>query len=257
MEIVQYASCLHELCKHMGIPMVLKASFHKPNRIGGNSYPGIGIERGLRILETVKKNVEIPIMTDVYETSQINEVGDVVDVIRVPSFLCRQTDLIATAASVGRIVLLQRGEFASPAFMGQVVERTKMLGNDMIMVCERGIAFGMSDVAFDPRQIVNLREACGEHIPVIADVTHCCQISHARGSMQHESNVNKNMVSVVGRAVAATGVDGIFVECCPGRAGGPIDGSLQLQMEDLRSILEDVMTISRAVNHSTQKYKDK
>mmetsp|Transcript_7939 Transcript_7939/g.10371 ORF Transcript_7939/g.10371 Transcript_7939/m.10371 type:complete len:285 (-) Transcript_7939:558-1412(-) len=241
--LVSLGRKLLKVTSKLGLPLVFKASFDKANRTSLDGFRGPGLEIGLQRLQEVKSVLGVPILTDVHETYQVELVSEVADVIQIPSFLCRQTDLIVAAANSGRIVHLKKGQFASVEVMERAVEKVRTSGNDKVMVCERGSSWGVEDLVFDPRQIVFMRRF---KVPVVMDCTHVCQRPagfHNPGS----SSGYGNMVPILARAAVAIGIDGVFIECHDDPAKAPVDGNLQMTIPDLEILLSELVAISKAV----------
>mmetsp|Transcript_7477 Transcript_7477/g.9494 ORF Transcript_7477/g.9494 Transcript_7477/m.9494 type:complete len:282 (-) Transcript_7477:192-1037(-) len=233
----------------LGLPVVFKASFDKANRTSLNSFRGPGMKVGLECLRSIKDELEVPILTDVHEISQVNSVLEVADVIQIPSFLCRQTDLLVAAAQSGKIVNIKKGQFASPQIMEKAVEKVQRSGNDKVMVCERGSSWGMQDLVFDPRQLVWMRKC---KVPVIMDCTHVCQ-QPASFATPNMSTGFGDMVPVMARAAVAIGIDGLFIECHEDPSSAPVDGSIQLPLPLLQPLLEELLEIAKVVKYYDHK----
>ncbi len=240
--VLEVAREVQRACAALGLAAVFKCSWDKANRTRGDAYRGPGLERGLRVLERVKRETGLPVLTDVHETGHVSAVAAVADMLQVPSFLCRQTDLIAAAARTGLPVNLKRGQFASAQVMAEAVLKARAAGAQHVLVCERGIMQGPDALVFDPRELLLLRRACAPGTPVVVDVTHCCQTppSAALG----RSGGSRDMLPLVARAAAAAGVDGVFVECHPDPDRAPVDSQVQLRLADLEPLLRDVVAIA-------------
>jgi len=251
MEVARHA---RDVCKSLGVPMIFKGSWDKANRTSPYGYRGAGLDRGLEILELVKRELNVPVLTDVHETIQVSRVAQVVDVVQIPSFLCRQTDLLVAAAQSGRIVNIKRGQFASAAVMGAAVQKVNELGgSNTVMVSERGQCFG-EDLMFDPRQVERLRQECHDSF-VVVDATHAAQLPPRQG--QTCSSGNRDMVPLIARCAAAAGADGLFLELHPQPNEAPVDSAVQLSLHDLEPLLNQVLAISSclqtSVPHSVQR----
>jgi 2-dehydro-3-deoxyphosphooctonate aldolase (KDO 8-P synthase) len=240
--VLEIAREVKRVCAALGLTAVFKCSWDKANRTRGDAYRGLGMERGLRVLERVKRETGLPVLTDVHETGHVAAVAAVADMLQVPSFLCRQTDLIAAAARTGLPLNLKRGQFASAQVMAEAVLKARAAGAQHVLVCERGVVQGPDALVFDPRQLLLLRRACGPGTPVVVDVTHCCQTppSAALG----RSGGSRDMLPLVARAAAAAGVDGVFLECHPDPDRAPVDSQVQLRLADLEPLLRDVLAIA-------------
>jgi 2-dehydro-3-deoxyphosphooctonate aldolase (KDO 8-P synthase) len=200
---------LKEITGRLGINFIFKSSFDKANRTSGKSFRGLGMEEGLRILGEVKKQIGVPVLTDVHEYTPFDEVADVVDVLQTPAFLCRQTDFIQKVARAGRPVNIKKGQFLSPWDMRNVVDKARAAGNNDIMVCERGASFGYNNLVSDMRSLSVMRET---NCPVVFDATHSVQLPGGQGT---KSGGQREFVPVLARAAVAVGVAGVFMETHP------------------------------------------
>jgi 2-dehydro-3-deoxyphosphooctonate aldolase (KDO 8-P synthase) len=203
------AGTLKEITGRLGIHFIFKSSFDKANRTSGKSFRGLGMEEGLRILGEVKKQVGVPVLTDVHEYTPFDEVAEVVDVLQTPAFLCRQTDFIQKVAAVGKPVNIKKGQFLSPWDMKNVVEKARAAGNDQILVCERGASFGYNNLVSDMRSLSVMRDT---GCPVVFDATHSVQLPGGQGT---KSGGQREFVPVLARAAVAVGVAGVFMETHP------------------------------------------
>lgn len=221
--------------------VVFKASWDKANRTSLRSFRGPGLLRGLELLQEAADASGLPVLTDVHETAHVDIVAEAVDILQVPSFLCRQTDLLLAVANSGKGVHLKRGQMVGPTVMGHAVEKCRSVGCDEVAVCERGIMLGLDQLVFDPRQVVLLRRAC--EVPVLVDVTHACQ-SPPSGSAGKSSG-DSSLVAVTARTAIAAGADGIFIEMHPGVA--PCDTNVQIKPKELLPLLRSLVAIEDAV----------
>ncbi len=214
------AGQLKEICAELGIPFIYKSSYDKANRSSGNSYRGLGRETGLEILAEVKKQIGVPVLTDIHSIDEIAEVAAVVDVLQTPAFLCRQTDFIHAAASAGKPVNIKKGQFLAPWDMKNVVDKAKAAngGLDNIMVCERGVSFGYNNLVSDMRALMAMRNT---DCPVVFDATHSVQLPGGQGNV---SGGQREFVPVLARAAVAAGVAGVFAETHPDPACALSDG---------------------------------
>jgi len=223
---------------------VFKSSYDKANRSSVASYRGPGIEAGLRILAAVKRQVGVPVLTDVHEDTPLAEVAAVVDVLQTPAFLCRQTNFIRKAASQGKPVNIKKGQFLSPWEMGNVVEKAKSTGNQQIMVCERGFSFGYNNLVVDMRGLAAMRDT---GYPIVFDATHSVQLPGGQGD---RSGGERQYVQALARAAVAVGVDALFMEIHedPDRTlddGRPLsDGPNMLRLDDLPRLLDEIRAIA-------------
>lgn len=241
METAQY---LKEVCASLSIPLIYKSSFDKANRSSGESYRGPGLEEGLRILEKVKTELEVPVLTDVHEDTPLDAVSEVVSVLQTPAFLCRQTNYIQAVAATGLPVNIKKGQFLAPWDMQHVVNKAKATGNDQIMVCERGVSFGYNNQVSDMRALPVLRQT---GCPVVFDATHSVQLPGGQGA---SSGGQREMVPVLARAAMAVGIQGIFMETHPDPDKALSDGPNSWPMHEMKPLLEILKKIDAIVkNH--------
>ena len=232
---------LKEITERLGINFIYKSSFDKANRSSGDSYRGPGIEEGLRILQKVKDEVGVPILTDVHENTPIDEVADVVDVLQTPAFLCRQTDFILRVANSGKAVNIKKGQFLAPWDMKHVVDKARSTGNQQIMVCERGASFGYNNLVSDMRSLAVMRET---ECPVVFDATHSVQLPGGQGA---SSGGQREHVPVLARAAVAAGVSGVFMETHPNPAEALSDGPNAWPLDKMESLLGTMLELDRIV----------
>ncbi|TNF92538.1 MAG: 3-deoxy-8-phosphooctulonate synthase [Gammaproteobacteria bacterium] len=232
---------LKEICESLDIPFIYKSSFDKANRSSLDSFRGLGIDKGLEILEKVKQQIGVPVLTDVHEDTPLSEVAAVVDVMQTPAFLCRQTNFIQNVAKQGLPVNIKKGQFLAPWDMNNVVTKAKATGNDQIMVCERGASFGYNNLVSDMRSLAVMRST---GCPVVFDATHSVQLPGGQGT---SSGGQREHVPVLARAAIAAGVSGIFMETHPqpekALSDGPNAWPLPLMKELLRTLKEIDSTI--------------
>jgi len=238
---IDTAGTLKEICAGLGIPFIYKSSFDKANRSSAGSFRGPGMEEGLRILAEVKRQLELPILTDVHEDTPMNEVAEVADVLQTPAFLCRQTNFILRAASAGRPVNIKKGQFLSPWEMQNVVDKAKSTGNEDIMICERGFSFGYNNLVSDMRGLAVMR---GTGCPVVFDATHSVQLPGAQGSA---SGGQREFIPVLARAATAAGVAGLFMETHPDPANALSDGPNAWPLDQMKALLETLVAIDDTV----------
>ncbi len=242
---VDVAGRLREVCAELEIPFVFKSSYDKANRSSGASYRGPGIEEGLRILGEVRRQVGVPVLTDVHTESEIAMVAPVVDVLQTPAFLCRQTDFIQAVARAGRPVNIKKGQFLAPEDMQQVVAKARgASGADNIMVCERGVSFGYHNLVSDMRSLAIMR-ATG--CPVVFDATHSVQLPGARGA---SSGGQREFVPVLARAAVAAGVAGVFMETHPNPAQALSDGPNAWPLDRMRELLTTLRELDATVKRA-------
>ncbi|WP_445372651.1 3-deoxy-8-phosphooctulonate synthase [Methylomonas sp. HW2-6] len=235
------AGKLKEITGELGIPFIYKSSFDKANRSSISSFRGLGLETGLQILEKVKQQLNVPVLTDVHEDTPLAEVAAVVDVMQTPAFLCRQTNFIQSVAAQGIPVNIKKGQFMAPWDMGNVVAKAKATGNDKIMVCERGVSFGYNNLVSDMRSLAVMRDT---DCPVVFDATHSVQLPGGQGSC---SGGQREHVPVLARAAVAVGVAGLFMETHPKPEEALSDGPNSWPLHRMKELLETLMTIDRAV----------
>jgi 2-dehydro-3-deoxyphosphooctonate aldolase (KDO 8-P synthase) len=239
--IMDTASTLKEMTERLGIPFIFKSSFDKANRTSTDSYRGPGIEKGLRILERVKTELGLPVVTDVHEDSPLDEVAAVVDVLQTPAFLCRQTNFIQSVARQGRPVNIKKGQFLAPSDMSNVVQKAHAAGNQQVMVCERGVSFGYNTLVSDMRGLASMR-ATGA--PIVFDATHSVQ---QPGGLGGRSGGQREFVPVLARAAVAAGVSGVFIETHPDPDQGLSDGPNMWPLADLEPLLAGLQSIDHLV----------
>jgi 2-dehydro-3-deoxyphosphooctonate aldolase (KDO 8-P synthase) len=235
------AEYLRDLTAKLEIPFIYKSSFDKANRSSVNSFRGPGIEEGLRVLEKVKHDIGVPVLTDVHEDTPLDEVADVVDVLQTPAFLCRQTNFILNVAKTGKPVNIKKGQFLSPWEMRNVAEKAQSTGNDQIMVCERGASFGYNNLVSDMRSLAIMR-ATG--CPVVYDATHSVQLPGQQGA---SSGGQREFVPVLVRAAIAAGVAGVFMETHPEPDKALSDGPNAWPMGDLEGLLTTLKQLDDVV----------
>jgi 2-dehydro-3-deoxyphosphooctonate aldolase (KDO 8-P synthase) len=244
---VEVAGKLKEICKPLGIPLIFKSSFDKANRSSGKSFRGLGMEQGLHILSEVKRQIGVPVLTDVHEEDEVKPAAAVVDVLQTPAFLCRQTDFIRAAASAGRPVNIKKGQFLSPQEMKNVVDKAKEAalaaghGGDSILVCERGFSFGYGNLVSDMRSLSIMRET---GCPVVFDATHSVQLPGGQGTA---SGGERRFIPVLARAAVASGIAGLFMETHPNPEKALSDGPNAWPLAMMRGLLETLVEIDRLV----------
>ena len=238
---VDTAGQLRDVARRLGVPFVYKSSFDKANRSSFASPRGPGMDEGLRILEKVKREIGVPVLTDVHEDTPLAEVAAVVDVLQTPAFLCRQTNFILGVASQGKPVNIKKGQFLSPWEMRNVVEKARSTGNDAILVCERGFSFGYNNLVADMRSLAVMRET---GCPVVFDATHSVQLPGGQG---HASGGQREFVPVLARAAIAAGVAGVFMETHPDPSKALSDGPNAWPLGRMRALLTVMKEIDAAV----------
>ncbi len=238
---IDTAGRLQEITTELGIPFIFKSSYDKANRSSRESYRGPGIEEGLRVLAEVRRQLGVPLLTDVHEDSPLGEVAEVVDVLQTPAFLCRQTNFIVNVAALGLPVNIKKGQFLSPWEMGNVIDKARSTGNDQIMACERGFTFGYNNLVSDMRALAVMR---GTGCPVVFDATHSVQLPGGKGSA---SGGQREFVPVLARAAVAAGVAGVFMESHPRPEEALSDGPNAWPLEHMRELLETLKALDEAV----------
>jgi len=239
---IDVAGRLKEICVRLKVPFIFKSSYDKANRSSAKSYRGLGMKEGLRILAEVKRQIGVPVLTDVHEADEIAEVAAVVDVLQTPAFLCRQTDFIRAVASAGKPVNIKKGQFLAPEDMANVVAKAREAsGTDNILVCERGASFGYHNLVSDMRALAIMR-ATG--CPVVFDATHSVQLPGAQGT---SSGGEREFVPVLARAAVAAGVAGVFMETHPDPAKALSDGPNAWPLDRMQALLETLVELDTTV----------
>jgi len=235
------AAQMKEITDALGIPYIYKSSFDKANRSSIDSHRGPGMEEGLRILQKVKDELGLPVLTDVHEDTPLDEVAEVVDVLQTPAFLCRQTNFIVKVAETGKPVNIKKGQFLAPWDMKHVVTKARSTGNQQIMVCERGASFGYNNLVSDMRSLAVMRES---DCPVVFDATHSVQLPGGQGS---SSGGQREHVPVLARAATAVGIAGLFMETHPDPECALSDGPNSWPLGKMKQLLETLVAIDRTV----------
>jgi len=238
------ATQLLEITSKLGIPFVYKSSFDKANRSSIDSFRGLGMAEGLRILQKVKDELGVAVITDVHEDTPMDEVADVVDVLQTPAFLCRQTNFILKVAATGKPVNIKKGQFMAPWDMKNVVDKARTTGNQQLMVCERGVSFGYNNLVSDMRGLAVMRET---NCPVVFDATHSVQLPGGQGAC---SGGQREHVPVLARAAVAAGVSGLFMETHPDPAKALSDGPNAWPLGQLEGLLQRLQAIDNLVKSS-------
>ncbi|WP_018176738.1 MULTISPECIES: 3-deoxy-8-phosphooctulonate synthase [unclassified Thioalkalivibrio] len=237
---LETAGALKTMADDLGIPFIYKSSFDKANRSSTKSFRGLGMEEGLRILDKVKSEIGVPILTDVHEDTALDEVASVVDVLQTPAFLCRQTNFIQNVARQGRPVNIKKGQFLAPWDMGNVVDKAREAGNDQIMVCERGVSFGYNTLISDMRGLAQMRQT---GCPVVFDATHSVQQPGGQGAC---SGGQREFVPVLARAAVAAGVSGLFMETHPDPEKALSDGPNAWPLPKMAALLQTLKALDAA-----------
>ena len=244
------AGQLKDICMALGIPLIYKGSFDKANRSSGSTQRGLGLDAGLKILDEVRRQLNIPVLTDVHDESQVKTVASVVDVLQTPAFLCRQTDFIRAGAQSGKPVNIKKGQFLAPWDMKNVVDKARAaareagLNEDNFLACERGVSFGYNNLVADMTSLAEMRHTGA---PVVFDVTHSVQKPGGQGT---SSGGAREMVPVLARAGVAAGVAGLFMETHPNPAQAWSDGPNAVPLKHMRALLESLVAIDKVVKQS-------
>ncbi|WP_261526006.1 3-deoxy-8-phosphooctulonate synthase [Burkholderia multivorans] len=244
---IDTAGRLKEICAKLNIPFIYKSSYDKANRSSGKSFRGLGMDEGLRILSEVKRQLGLPVLTDVHSIDEIEQVASVVDVLQTPAFLCRQTDFIHACARSGKPVNIKKGQFLAPHDMKNVIDKARDaareagLSEDRFMACERGVSFGYNNLVSDMRSLAIMRET---NAPVVFDATHSVQLPGGQGT---SSGGQREFVPVLARAAVATGVAGLFMETHPNPAEAKSDGPNAVPLNRMSALLETLVTLDQAV----------
>ena len=244
---IDVAGRLKEITTDLGIPFIFKSSYDKANRSSGTTFRGPGMERGLEILATVKRELAVPVLTDVHSQAEIAAVAAVVDVLQTPAFLCRQTDFIHAVATCGKPVNIKKGQFLAPHDMVNVIDKARAaargagLSEDRFMACERGVSFGYNNLVSDMRSLAILRETGA---PVVFDATHSVQLPGGQGT---SSGGQREVVPVLARAAVAVGVAGLFMETHPDPANALSDGPNAVPLRHMRALLEQLLALDRVI----------
>jgi len=235
--VMETAGILKEITHKLNIPFVFKASFDKANRSSIYSERGPGLNRGIKILDKVKTQLNIPITTDIHEPSQAEIIAGVVDIIQIPAFLCRQTDLLVAAANTQKIVNVKKGQFLAPWDMKNVVEKIRESGNEQILLTERGTTFGYNNLVVDMRSLIQMREY---NVPIVFDGTHSVQIPGGHGT---STSGKSEFVPYLSRAAAAIGIDALFLEVHPNPDEALSDGPNMIKLSELEEVLKPIIEI--------------
>jgi 2-dehydro-3-deoxyphosphooctonate aldolase (KDO 8-P synthase) len=241
---LKMAECISGVAKALKVPYIFKASYDKANRTSLKSFRGPGIGEGLRILQKVKETVGVPVLTDVHEAVDVQRVAEVVDVLQIPAFLCRQTDLLVAAAKTERVINIKKGQFVSPWDMKHAVMKVRESGNDHVFLTERGVSFGYNNLVVDMRSLAIMREFA----PVVFDATHSVQLPSAGTNGEAVSGGQPQFIPVLSRAAVAAKVDGIFLEVHDNPAKAKSDGANALELTKLRGLLNELLVVHRAVS---------
>ena len=239
--LLRIGEAIKVVCEACRVPLILKSSYDKANRSSGCSFRGPGLEEGLRILERVKVKLGVPVISDVHDVNQVSAAAEVLDILQIPAFLCRQTDLLLAAARSGKPVNVKKGQFLSPWDAGNIVEKLRSAGSEAIVLTERGSCFGYNNLVVDIRSLPVMRSF---GYPVLFDVTHSLQLPGGAGDA---SGGQSQFIPYIARAAVAAGVDGLFMEVHPDPANAPSDGPSMLRLDALPGLLNQLQEVQRAV----------
>ena len=242
--VMEVAAKMKEITDKLGIKYVFKASFDKANRTSINSFRGPGLEKGLEILSRVKSKYNLPIATDIHEPWQCKEASKVIDILQIPAFLCRQTDLLIAAAETGKAVNIKKGQFLAPWDMKNVIKKFEEVGNPNIMLCERGTTFGYNNLVVDMRALLEMRKL---GYPIVFDATHSVQIPGGQGET---TGGNREYVYPLMRSAAAIGIDGIFAEVHPDPDNAMSDGPNMLRLDKIEEVLKSVKKFEEKIKNN-------
>ena len=235
------AETLKNSCQKLGIPLIFKGSYRKANRSRLDSFTGIGDEKALRVLQKVKKELEIPVVTDIHSAEEAPMAAEYVDILQIPAFLCRQTDLLVAAAKTGKTVNIKKGQFLSGEAMGFAVEKVRQSGNNKVMLTERGSMFGYQDLVVDYRNIATMQKF---GVPVVLDVTHSLQQPNQSSGV---TGGRPEMISLIAKAGIAAGTDGLFMEVHPSPQNAKSDGANMLRLDLVEGFLQQLVRIKEAL----------
>jgi 2-dehydro-3-deoxyphosphooctonate aldolase (KDO 8-P synthase) len=242
--MLDVATRLRDMAAKAGVPFIFKSSYDKANRTSIRSYRGPGLREGLGILQKIKDVVGVPVLSDVHAVNEVEPAAEVLDVIQIPAFLCRQTDLVVAAANTGKPVNIKKGQFLAPWDAKNIVEKVRSVGNDQVLLTERGASFGYNNLVADMRSLVVMRSF---DVPVVFDATHSVQLPGGAGTA---SSGQREFVPHLARAAVATGCDALFMEIHPDPDHAPSDGPNMLRLEDLPALLAQIIQIDRIVRNS-------
>lgn len=241
--VLEVGERVKSLCEELKVPFILKASYRKANRTRLDSFCGIGDEKALDILRKTAETLSVPVMTDVHSPDEARQAANFVDVLQIPAFLCRQTDLLLAAGETGKAVNIKKGQFLSPAAMRFAAEKVQSTGNDRVMLTDRGTSFGYGDLVVDMRGIPIMQKF---KLPVVLDITHSLQQPNRESGV---TGGRPDLIATIGRAGVAAGADGIFLETHPRPAEAKSDGANMLPLDQLKPLLQTLVKIRQCINH--------
>lgn len=240
---LKMADAISAVARKLSVPYIFKASYDKANRTSLNSFRGPGLEEGLRILQKVRQHLNIPVLTDVHEAADVEAVAAAVDVVQIPAFLCRQTDLLVAAAKHAGAINIKKGQFVSPWDMRHAVEKVRESGNNNVFLTERGSSFGYNNLVVDMRSLAIMRQFA----PAVFDATHSVQLPSAGANGQAVSGGQPEFIPLLSRAAVAAGVDGVFMEVHDNPAQAKSDGANALDLKNLEDVLKELLAVRKAV----------
>lgn len=240
---LKMADAINSITRKVGVPYIFKASYDKANRTSLKSFRGPGLDEGLRILQNVRNQIKVPVLTDVHEAADVPVVAEAVDVVQIPAFLCRQTDLLVAAAKHARAINIKKGQFVSPWDMKHAVEKVRESGNNNVFLTERGSSFGYNNLVVDMRSLAIMRKFA----PVVFDATHSVQLPSAGANGQAVSGGQPEFIPLLSRAAVAAGVDGVFMEVHDNPAQAKSDGANALDLKNLEKVLIELLAVRQAV----------
>jgi len=244
---LRHAAALKEKADRIGVPYIFKSSYDKANRSSVHSFRGPGLEKGLEILAEVKKKIGVPVLTDIHEIDQVKPVQEIVDILQIPAFLCRQTDFVLAVANSGKVVNVKKGQFLAPWDMANIVEKIRAAGNDQILLTERGASFGYNNLVSDMRSLVVMREL---GYPVIFDATHSLQLP---GGLGNASGGERKYIPALARAGVAAGIDALFMEVHEDPDYAKSDGPNSLDLKDFEGLLKTVKQLDALVKEDERR----
>ena len=246
-----HAKMIKQICDDLSLNFVFKSSFDKANRTNINSNRGVGLEKGLKILNEIRNSLKVPVLTDIHESYQCDLLKEVVDIIQIPAFLCRQTDLLLNASNTGKIINIKKGQFLAPWDMVNVVEKIKSTGNEKIILTERGNSFGYNNLVFDLRSLIEMKKI---GYPIVFDATHSVQ---SPGGLGNVSGGKREYIPYYSNAAVTVGISGIFMEVHENPDIAPSDGANMIRLDKLKNILKDILKIDQLIKeHSIGYYND-
>jgi 2-dehydro-3-deoxyphosphooctonate aldolase (KDO 8-P synthase) len=240
---LKMADAISAVAGKLSVPYIFKASYDKANRTSLKSFRGPGLEEGLRILQRVKQQIKVPVLTDVHEAADVEAVAAAVDVVQIPAFLCRQTDLLIAAAKHARAINIKKGQFVSPWDMKHAVEKVRESGNNNVFLTERGSSFGYNNLVVDMRSLAIMRQFA----PAVFDATHSVQLPSAGAKGQAVSGGQPEFIPLLSRAAVAAGVDGVFMEVHDNPMQAKSDGANALDLKNLENVLQELLAVRKAV----------